>query len=1282
MTSSSEDRIKDAGNTKDFCGRCTSTSASGEGAASTSPRRCGFRREEIEQGHDFSRATTAASSTTSTPRPPSSEPSSFKAHEDHARTCSAEVEVSSLSENAKKSSNVVLAPEEQGDYVNSNHQNRDDKTKSTGMMDGNAGDEFDGLFDNLDMSELEDGGVDKKLKNDNSEQLRPGKKVVQNPALQQASLVQGGGAASSSSTATIGRPLPGSTAAVVNVAAAAPLGVGSSTGVLGQQVVLSANAKRPGTTSATTFVPPQRGAGVAVPVANPLPAHLVQHPQLAVPAGARQPVPTMQMKMGFGMQQPFAANPGTGAFAGSGALGAGGPAAVPGAVLTSQGALLVPPASVVAGVGAAASSSKVPAVLGVGGAVPSTSLSNGQGGMEDLHREDPQEPLHQWRPVFRDDIAISTGQFIVRSQKVRTKEDLSTNTQQKIANEKAEFRANAVDDGGNVKMQDAGTGAVAPNAATEEHEVDHCGAPWYLSRLANWRIVQKIHASSKVGASTIAKMEIHAKMKPELEKKPEENLHFPDAHAESEEIRESSYLTALPVFHTNLTQENCRKTAFEAEVEDHPNYQWEQRQLELVNGVQTLQWQMQEAQRRALLAQQEANRKKQQLVAMNPSLGPVLFPGVLAKGANSSSAPPKGKGAQQLPGAYTGAGLQLAAPGAPLPMMQAQTVPVNSFGFGPQLLQQASAVAQSGAAYPAGYSAAFQSTTQPRLAAAALKRSAVPLATGSTASSASAAQQPALKRPRISMESVQGAGGQEQLQQNAGTTGTGKKARPTLRIRPKKSVEPEEKKSLFAATAAAGATTSKPPAPSGASSSGAAGGAPSASVLPGGATQLQPPVGSNAAFPKMPPMKSQIAIPQTRELYKSGHYKVTILRTMNETAKLLRSEHDINLTQIPPPKPDEKVVATMPATRHRLVLQQQQELLQQAAEIKGGKKLPKTSSLPSLQRMGSSSQNLSTLGEAAGGANNAGTNNVPSDDEERGSSVVSAGGKLEKAAAASSVNGVGGASSAVTSAAGGNKPLSSSRSDIGGAASSMVSSQTGANKRGKKKGKKLGANGSQIGQYDMYYLREADNDEIRQACYECHMTKPTFSEKNEAAWVKRRIFEDRQWSCKSWVLLDRTNEVRAAMTCRVNHCRPLTEEERDNLPLVARGNKWETETNPFYWIQIMNMSALVEGQGDGNRMYKVMENLWRREGFKIVTLYPADNDAAPKYWGNLGFKEYKGHLTMLPMRAKEGPHADLVAEMDVGTGQILPLWEKDLQKRTMARRGNVNRSLFDGRAGY
>lgn len=74
----------------------------------------------------------------------------------------------------------------------------------------------------------------------------------------------------------------------------------------------------------------------------------------------------------------------------------------------------------------------------------------------------------------------------------------------------------------------------------------------------------------------------------------------------------------------------------------------------------------------------------------------------------------------------------------------------------------------------------------------------------------------------------------------------------------------------------------------------------------------------------------------------------------------------------------------------------------------------------------------------------------------------------------------------------------------------------------------------------------------------------------------------------------------------------------------------------------------------------------------MVVLYPADNESAPKFWGSLGFKERD---SMLPDRAKKD---GLIAEMDVHTRRVLPLWEKDINLRTIPRRAaNMGASLFD-----
>ena len=107
-------------------------------------------------------------------------------------------------------------------------------------------------------------------------------------------------------------------------------------------------------------------------------------------------------------------------------------------------------------------------------------------------------------------------------------------------------------------------------------------------------------------------------------------------------------------------------------------------------------------------------------------------------------------------------------------------------------------------------------------------------------------------------------------------------------------------------------------------------------------------------------------------------------------------------------------------------------------------------------------------------------------------------------------------------------------------------------------------------------------------------------------------------------------------------------------------------------MQVMNVAAKVEKQGFGTKMYSKFEEFMRREGYSIIVWYPADNNVAPKFWGSQGFKSRR----ILPMQERLRQGADgIIKEKDVATGEILPLWEKDITKKTLPRRAAANYSF-------
>ena len=77
-----------------------------------------------------------------------------------------------------------------------------------------------------------------------------------------------------------------------------------------------------------------------------------------------------------------------------------------------------------------------------------------------------------------------------------------------------------------------------------------------------------------------------------------------------------------------------------------------------------------------------------------------------------------------------------------------------------------------------------------------------------------------------------------------------------------------------------------------------------------------------------------------------------------------------------------------------------------------------------------------------------------------------------------------------------------------------------------------------------------------------------------------------------------------------------------------------------------------------------------------MVLFPADNVAAPRFWGNLGYKE-RGDIGLLPQRCRNNFSGEnnVIAECDVQSGALLPMWEKDINLRTIPRRNAARPSL-------
>eukprot|EP00397_Hematodinium_sp_SG-2012_P053190 GEMP01063349.1.p1 GENE.GEMP01063349.1~~GEMP01063349.1.p1 ORF type:complete len:257 (+),score=41.80 GEMP01063349.1:99-869(+) len=194
-------------------------------------------------------------------------------------------------------------------------------------------------------------------------------------------------------------------------------------------------------------------------------------------------------------------------------------------------------------------------------------------------------------------------------------------------------------------------------------------------------------------------------------------------------------------------------------------------------------------------------------------------------------------------------------------------------------------------------------------------------------------------------------------------------------------------------------------------------------------------------------------------------------------------------------------------------------------------------------------------------------------------------------------------------------------------------------------------------------LQEALTNVLKEASIALHKSKPAFSEATEARWTAERIKFGDAYRCRCWVLLgEDTETVLAACTLRLN---PFTREE------PGKGKQW---------AQVMNISAHPEGNGNGTMMFQMIEKVLRTEGIRIVILYPANNGCAPRFWGNLGFKEHGGQTgrpSLLPHAETSQINGNIIQEVDVITGYSLPRWEKDLTVRTVPRRDG-NGSLLMG----
>lgn len=194
-------------------------------------------------------------------------------------------------------------------------------------------------------------------------------------------------------------------------------------------------------------------------------------------------------------------------------------------------------------------------------------------------------------------------------------------------------------------------------------------------------------------------------------------------------------------------------------------------------------------------------------------------------------------------------------------------------------------------------------------------------------------------------------------------------------------------------------------------------------------------------------------------------------------------------------------------------------------------------------------------------------------------------------------------------------------------------------------------------------LIEACSQEVQEACINLHTSKPVFSMEAETGWVQERIVNGDAYDCKTFALVDENKEtdVRASVIARFNYCPALEGDDAASLSSKEEGNQYER--GELHWAQIMNISAKTEGQGDGSYLFRLLEDFFKAQELNLVVLFPAANVKAPKFWRKLGFKE-RSDAPLLPDRERP----KVIAEFDVTTGIVLPMWEKDLSLRIIPRR--------------
>jgi len=190
-----------------------------------------------------------------------------------------------------------------------------------------------------------------------------------------------------------------------------------------------------------------------------------------------------------------------------------------------------------------------------------------------------------------------------------------------------------------------------------------------------------------------------------------------------------------------------------------------------------------------------------------------------------------------------------------------------------------------------------------------------------------------------------------------------------------------------------------------------------------------------------------------------------------------------------------------------------------------------------------------------------------------------------------------------------------------------------------------------------YTVSEVVSEEHKERAWQLHSSKVAFA--NEHAHLKARIFDNESGKvhCRSWLLAEVDGDTSestflAAITVRLN-------------PYM--------HTAGLAWAQVMNLSVCEERKGYGIRLVAGVEQLLRREGVDVVSLYPVQNNRATTFWASMGYaKQADSLLPPCELDIKNGallPEGYVVNEEKV----ILPRWEKSLSKDCSERTVHVER---------